>query len=71
MLRLFEFIANSGQWRVLEDGTIETCRDRPGRPTDPQVWRLATFLSPSRRALPVSACGVMASETMPIARYGV
>ena len=45
-----EFIANSGQWRVLDDGTIETCRDRQGRPTDPQVWRLATFLSPSRQS---------------------
>ena len=33
-LRL-EFIANSGQWRVPEDGTIETCRDRMSadRPT--------------------------------------
>jgi hypothetical protein len=45
-----EYVANSGYWRVTEDGDIETSRDVHGRPTDPAVWRSCTFPSPSKNS---------------------
>jgi hypothetical protein len=46
-----QFVLESGLFRINYDtGDIETSRDRRGRPTEPPVWRSATFLSPSKKS---------------------
>lgn len=45
-----KYVLNSGHWRLEEDGSITTRRDRQGRVTDPEVWRPCEFLSTGNRS---------------------
>lgn len=46
-----KFVLESGLWKICYDtGDVLTSRDIRGRPTNPPIWRSATFMSPSRQS---------------------